>query len=73
MPNLKKQSQLVVLHTCFQRSLSLMYLFKGLTWIYINVVNLITMHVLIMIRSSCSIYIGMFRITNMWIAVFITY
>ena len=50
-----------------------MYVFKGLTWIDIKVVNLITMHVLIMFRSLCLIYLVMFRLTNMGFAVFITY
>ena len=49
-----------------------MYIFKGLTWIDIIVVNLITMHVLIILRSSCLIHLGMFRLTNMGIAVFVT-
>ena len=49
-----------------------MYVFSRLTWIDIIVVNLITMHVLIVLRSSCLIHLGMFRLTNMGIAVFVT-
>ena len=49
-----------------------MYVFRRLTWIDIIVVNLITMHVLIVLRSSCLIHLGMFRLTNMGIAVFVT-
>ena len=45
-----------------------MYVFEGLTWIDIIAVNLIPMHVLIILSSSCLIYLGMFRLTNMGIA-----
>ena len=34
--------------------------------------NLITMHVLIILRSSRLIYLDMFRLTNMGISVFVT-
>ena len=37
-----------------------------------NEVIIITMHVLIIFRSSCLIYLGMFILTNMGIAVFVT-
>ena len=57
-----------LLHTYLQRSLSWMNVVKGLTWIDINLANLITMHVLIILRSSCLIVLGMFRLTNMRIA-----
>ena len=42
-----------------------MYAFEGLTWIDIIAVNLIPMHVLIILCSSCLIYLGMLRLTNM--------
>ena len=42
-----------------------MYGFEGLTWIDIIAVNLIPMHVLIILCSSCLIYLGMLRLTNM--------
>ena len=42
-----------------------MYVFEGLTWIDIIAVNLIPMHVLIILCSSCLIYLGMLRLTNM--------
>ena len=42
-----------------------MYVFEGLTWIDIIAVNLIPMHVLIILCSSCLIYLAMFRLTNM--------
>ena len=45
--------QLSYLQTCLQHSLSWMYIFRRLTWIDINVVNLITIHVLIMLHNSC--------------------
>ena len=44
--------QLSYLH-CLQHSLRWMYIFRRLTWIDINVVNLITLHVLIMLHNSC--------------------
>ena len=49
-----------------------MYMFKGLTWIDIIVDNPITMHVFIVLLSSCFMYLGMFRLTNIGIAVFVT-
>ena len=48
-----------------------MHIFKGLTWIYIKVVKLITIHVLIILHSSCLIYLDMFRLINMGIAEFV--
>ena len=51
-----------------------MYLFRRLTWIDINVVNLITMQVLIMLRSSCiSRYVKVNKYGDSCTAVFITY
>jgi len=41
------------LHTCLQHSSRWIYIFRRLKWIDINVVNLITMHILIMLRNSC--------------------
>ena len=41
------------LHTRLQHSSRWIYIFRRLKWIDINVVNLITMHILIMLRNSC--------------------
>ena len=46
-----------------------MYVFLRLARIDISVDNLITMHILIILRSSCLVYLGMFRLTNMRIAI----
>jgi hypothetical protein len=46
-----------------------MYVIRRLTWIFINVVNLITMHVLSCYKAH--VYLGMFRLTNKGIAVFL--